>query len=148
MVVLAAAVATSEGKGLTHRMKQQLFFRFFFWIGYLSLLVPFPPLKRFFLLFSIGSSQNFIFHPWPLWSASRSVPDLSLVLVSRQFVDITKSRIEGLLAAFSKLLSPDSTHTYVENNHVPGAFLSTNQRSQLFRFDIFIRDSTKMFFLS
>ena len=43
-------------------------------------------------------------------------------LVSRQFVEMTKSRIEGLLAAFPKLMSSGRTaqqqHTFVETESV------------------------------
>lgn len=41
------------------------------------------------------------------------------VLVARQFVEMTRIRIEGLLAAFPKLLGSDSKqHTYVETESV------------------------------
>jgi len=40
-------------------------------------------------------------------------------LVSRQFVDISRSRIEGLLAAFPKLVGTGKQHTYVETENVP-----------------------------
>ncbi len=43
------------------------------------------------------------------------------VLISRQFVDMTRIRIEGLLAAFPKLIGADSDskqHTYVETESV------------------------------
>ena len=43
-------------------------------------------------------------------------------LVSRQFVEMTKSRIEGLLSAFPKLMSSGRTaqqqHTFVETESV------------------------------
>lgn len=39
-------------------------------------------------------------------------------LLSRQFVDLTKVRVEGLLAAFPKLLSPEKQHTFVETESV------------------------------
>jgi hypothetical protein len=39
-------------------------------------------------------------------------------LVSRQFVDMTRIRIEGLLAAFPKLLGSGKQHTYVETENV------------------------------
>jgi len=39
-------------------------------------------------------------------------------LVSRQFVDISRSRIEGLLAAFPKLVGTGKQHTYVETENV------------------------------
>lgn len=39
-------------------------------------------------------------------------------LVSRQFVDMTRIRIEGLLAAFPKLVGIGKQHTYVETENV------------------------------
>jgi len=39
-------------------------------------------------------------------------------LVSRQFVEMTKSRIEGLLAAFPKLMTGGRQHTFVETESV------------------------------
>ena len=40
------------------------------------------------------------------------------VLLSRQFVDMTRIRIEGLLAAFPKLLGSNVEHTFVETENV------------------------------
>lgn len=39
-------------------------------------------------------------------------------LVSRQFVDMSRIRIEGLLAAFPKLVGNGKQHTYVETENV------------------------------
>ncbi|XP_063216392.1 coatomer subunit delta [Bacillus rossius redtenbacheri] len=39
-------------------------------------------------------------------------------LVSRQFVEMTKARIEGLLSAFPKLMSAGKQHTFVETESV------------------------------
>ncbi|XP_032672676.1 coatomer subunit delta [Odontomachus brunneus] len=39
-------------------------------------------------------------------------------IISRQFVDMTKARIEGLLAAFPKLMSSGKQHTFVETESV------------------------------
>jgi len=39
-------------------------------------------------------------------------------LISRQFVEMTRIRIEGLLAAFPKLLGSDKQHTFVETEAV------------------------------
>ncbi|XP_005185086.1 coatomer subunit delta [Musca domestica] len=40
------------------------------------------------------------------------------VIISRQFVEMTKARIEGLLAAFPKLMTAGKQHTYVETDSV------------------------------
>lgn len=43
------------------------------------------------------------------------------IIVSRQFVEMTKARIEGLLAAFPKLMSTEKRHiqhTFVETDSV------------------------------
>lgn len=41
-----------------------------------------------------------------------------VVIVSRQFVEMTKARIEGLLAAFPKLMTSGKQHTFVETDSV------------------------------
>jgi coatomer subunit delta len=43
---------------------------------------------------------------------------LPAAIVSRQFVEMTKARIEGLLAAFPKLMSTGKQHTFVETESV------------------------------
>ncbi len=43
---------------------------------------------------------------------------LLAALVSRQFVDMSRIRIEGLLAAFPKLVGTGKQHTYVETENV------------------------------
>ena len=40
------------------------------------------------------------------------------MLVSRQYVDMSRIRIEGLLAAFPKLVGSGKQHTYVETENV------------------------------
>lgn len=39
-------------------------------------------------------------------------------IISRQFIEMTKTRIEGLLAAFPKLMSSGKQHTFVETESV------------------------------
>ena len=41
-----------------------------------------------------------------------------IALVSRQFVEMTRSRVEGLLAAFPKLMGSSKQHTFVETESV------------------------------
>ncbi|KAG7959277.1 hypothetical protein I3843_10G061800 [Carya illinoinensis] len=50
--------------------------------------------------------------------AASIVSKTGKVLVSRQFVDMTRIRIEGLLAAFPKLVGTGKQHTYVETENV------------------------------
>jgi hypothetical protein len=47
-----------------------------------------------------------------------SVPWLFAALVSRQYMDMSRIRIEGLLAAFPKLVGSGKQHTYVETENV------------------------------
>ncbi|TNN24936.1 Coatomer subunit delta [Liparis tanakae] len=39
-------------------------------------------------------------------------------IVSRQFVEMTRPRVEGLLAAFPKLMNTGKQHTFVETDSV------------------------------
>mmetsp|Transcript_12803 Transcript_12803/g.44503 ORF Transcript_12803/g.44503 Transcript_12803/m.44503 type:complete len:546 (-) Transcript_12803:1493-3130(-) len=50
--------------------------------------------------------------------AASIVTKTGKALVSRQFVEMTRIRIEGLLAAFPKLIGSGKQHTYVETEHV------------------------------
>ena len=45
-------------------------------------------------------------------------PSPPSALVSRQFVEMTRARIEGLLAAFPKLMTSGKQHTFVETESV------------------------------
>ena len=45
-------------------------------------------------------------------------PCSAAALVSRQYVDMSRIRIEGLLAAFPKLVGSGKQHTYVETENV------------------------------
>lgn len=50
--------------------------------------------------------------------ASSIVTKSGKALVSRQFSDMSRVRIEGLLAAFPKLIGSDRQHTYVETENI------------------------------
>lgn len=39
-------------------------------------------------------------------------------MISRQFIEMTRARIEGLLAAFPKLMTSGKQHTFVETDSV------------------------------
>lgn len=89
MVVLAAAIVTKNGKGA--------------WRG-AELGRALPSLVRTEL--PPTRAQLHIFY---LCIAA---------LVSRQFVEISRIRIEGLLAAFPKLVAQGQQHTYVDTDTV------------------------------
>uniref|UniRef100_A0A5F9C5S3 Coatomer subunit delta n=1 Tax=Oryctolagus cuniculus TaxID=9986 RepID=A0A5F9C5S3_RABIT len=44
-------------------------------------------------------------------------------IVSRQFVEMTRTRIEGLLAAFPKLMNTGKQHTFVETESIQLCFV-------------------------
>ena len=48
-------------------------------------------------------------------------------LVSRQFVEMTRARIEGLLAAFPKLMNSGKQHTFVETESVRYVYQALEQ---------------------
>ncbi|KAL6842504.1 hypothetical protein ACP4OV_027739 [Aristida adscensionis] len=54
----------------------------------------------------------------PVVLAASIVSKSGKALVSRQFVDMSRIRIEGLLAAFPKLVGTGKQHTYVETENV------------------------------
>ena len=43
---------------------------------------------------------------------------LYLAIISRQFVEMSRSRVEGLLGAFPKLMNTGKQHTFVETESV------------------------------
>jgi hypothetical protein len=52
-------------------------------------------------------------------------------LLSRQFVELPKPRIEGLLSAFPKLMGSDKQHTFVETESVNLAFLVIHNNQKI-----------------
>lgn len=48
-------------------------------------------------------------------------------LIARQFRDISRVRLEGLLSAFPKLMDPKSQHTFVETDSVRYVYQSLDQ---------------------
>ena len=88
-VLLAAAVCTKQGKG-------ELQTRYF-------------------------NSLSLQIHKTTSLSLSRSLAlyvSNSTALLSRQFVEMTRARVEGLLGAFPKLIGSGKQHTFVETESV------------------------------
>jgi len=54
----------------------------------------------------------------PLADDLSNHPSFVAALVSRQYMDMSRIRIEGLLAAFPKLVGTGKQHTYVETENV------------------------------
>ncbi len=57
---------------------------------------------------------------------TRSLLTFVKALLSRQFVELSKVRIEGLLAAFPKLMGTEKQHTFVETENVLFLFMQTD----------------------
>lgn len=63
-------------------------------------------------------------------SALSAVPvHLPAALVSRQYAEMSRIRIEGLLAAFPKLVGSGKQHTYVETENVRYVYQPIEVRS-------------------
>ena len=91
-MVLAASVVTKTGKGMLVTAVLVVFIvKMHRWIG----------------------SACFLADQFLIMSC-----ELPAALVSRQFVDMSRIRIEGLLAAFPKLVGTGKQHTYVETENV------------------------------
>lgn len=55
---------------------------------------------------------------WQVLLAAAVCTKAGKAIVSRQFVEMTRTRIEGLLAAFPKLMNTGKQHTFVETESV------------------------------
>ncbi|XP_029127126.1 coatomer subunit delta isoform X1 [Cajanus cajan] len=77
-------------------------------------------LQQLFLIqFDTGSTFSFQRSSENMVVLAASIVSKSgKVLVSRQFVDMSRIRIEGLLAAFPKLVGTGKQHTYIETENV------------------------------
>lgn len=47
---------------------------------------------------------------------------MAVALVSRQFMEMSRVRVEGLLAAFPKLVGTEKQHTFVETGNIRYVF--------------------------
>ena len=90
-------------------------------LGYVSL----PPSTRLAILpLHHGSSLICLtlcspdLRPQVLLAAGIVSKQNGKILISRQFVEMTRARIEGLLTAFSKLITKDKQHTFIETDSV------------------------------
>lgn len=48
------------------------------------------------------------------------------VLIAKQYVDMTKSKVEGLLIAFTRLITKDKQHTFIETEEVRYVYQALN----------------------
>lgn len=65
----------------------------------------------------LGTSYSSLFFAQVLLAAAVCTK-AGKAIVSRQFVEMTRTRIEGLLAAFPKLMNTGKQHTFVETDSV------------------------------
>lgn len=61
---------------------------------------------------------TFLFFSFQVLLAAAVCTKAGKAIVSRQFVEMTRTRIEGLLAAFPKLMNTGKQHTFVETESV------------------------------
>lgn len=92
-MLIAAAVCTKAGKGIICHLLLCVF-------GVMGGVVKW-----------LASAQSCLVSALP-------ISILFSVIFSRQFVEMTKARIEGLLSAFPKLMSTGKQHTFVETESV------------------------------
>ena len=96
---------------------------------YIHIYIYFISIKRFFLPTFWAENTFCLFflltvprcvksRPGSVIDSLLCIPFFFSVLVSRQFVDMSRIRIEGLLAAFPKLVGTGKQHTYVETENV------------------------------
>ena len=70
------------------------------------------------LLLELPAENDLVWSCLKLSRVSELTVACNAALVSRQFVDMSRIRIEGLLAAFPKLVNSTKQHTYVETENV------------------------------
>lgn len=87
---------------------------FLFVIGVDCSRCVYPSRERYFEFYKF---LHRIFHS-PKINLNDTLPIWLVVIISRQFIEMTKARIEGLLAAFPKLITSGKQHTFVESDSV------------------------------
>ncbi|KAE9452750.1 hypothetical protein C3L33_15347, partial [Rhododendron williamsianum] len=127
-VVLAASIISKSGKGSVPTGRSSVRLAFLIEVD----PVNFGKLKQqrallanlTFVAWFIGPESvfylllSFIFSMFEVLILNGFWNTFSAALVSRQFVDMSRIRIEGLLAAFPKLVGTGKQHTYVETENV------------------------------
>ncbi|GAA6097976.1 archain 1b [Tachysurus ichikawai] len=94
-----------------------LFLFLFRWLSLVCLPSPFTIISSVSPLPHIPCSPNQEAGHWVLLAAAVCTKS-GKAIVSRQFVEMTRTRIEGLLAAFPKLMTTGKQHTFVETDSV------------------------------